>query len=85
MVANHASCMDVVLLMMLPGELGLGRVWAKDWPFRIPLLGWLMRLSGHLFVHDFNILPDARDALADGSSLLVFPPPRERRREALAL
>lgn len=72
-VANHSSCMDVLLLMMLPLPAGTGRVWAKDWPFKVPLLGALMRLSGHLFVNDFNILPDARDCLADGSSLLVFP------------
>lgn len=73
LVANHCSCMDVLLLMMLPLPAGAGRVWAKDWPFKVPLLGALMRLSGHLFVNDFNILPDARDCLADGSSLLVFP------------
>jgi 1-acyl-sn-glycerol-3-phosphate acyltransferase len=72
-VANHCSCMDVLLTMMLPLPAGAGRVWAKDWPFHVPLLGALMRLSGHLFVNDFNILPDARDCLADGSSLIVFP------------
>jgi 1-acyl-sn-glycerol-3-phosphate acyltransferase len=72
-VANHCSCMDVLLLMMLPLPAGAGRVWAKDWPFKVPLLGALMRLSGHLFVNDFNLLPDARDCLADGSSLIVFP------------
>jgi 1-acyl-sn-glycerol-3-phosphate acyltransferase len=72
-VANHASCIDVLLLMALPAPLGNGRVWAKDWPFHVPLLGALMRLSGHLFVNDFNLLPDAQDCLADGSSLLVFP------------
>ncbi len=65
--------MDAVLLMALPAGAGLGRVWAKGWPFRVPLLGWLMRLSGHLFVEDFNILPDAESCLADGVSLLVFP------------
>lgn len=72
-VANHGSIMDSVLLMALPKNIGDGRIWAKNWPFRIPLLGWLMRLSGHLFVEDFNILPDARSCLIDGSSLLVFP------------
>lgn len=72
-VANHCSCMDVLLLMTLPLPLGNGRVWAKDWPFHVPLLGALMRLSGHLFVNDFNLLPDAQECLADGSSLLVFP------------
>ncbi len=72
-VANHCSCMDVLLLMMLPLPIGAGRVWAKEWPFRVPLLGALMRLSGHLFVNDFNLLPDAQDSLARGTSLLVFP------------
>ncbi len=72
-VANHASAMDAVLLMALPAPTGDGRVWSKGWPFRVPLLGWLMRLSGHLFVEDFNILPDAESCLAEGISLLVFP------------
>jgi 1-acyl-sn-glycerol-3-phosphate acyltransferase len=72
-VANHASMMDSVLLMQLPPGIGDGRVWAKGWPFKVPLLGWLMRLSGHMFVEDFNMLPDAQDFLADGTSLLVFP------------
>ncbi len=72
-VANHASMMDSVLLMQLPAGIGDGRVWAKGWPFKVPLLGWLMRLSGHMFVEDFNILPNAQEFLADGTSLLVFP------------
>ncbi|MGN6367863.1 MAG: lysophospholipid acyltransferase family protein [Phycisphaerae bacterium] len=72
-VANHASMMDSVLLMDLPTGIGDGRVWAKGWPFKVPLLGWLMQLSGHLFVEDFNLLPDAQEFLADGTSLLVFP------------
>jgi 1-acyl-sn-glycerol-3-phosphate acyltransferase len=72
-VANHASAMDVVILMQLPVGVGDGRVWAKAWPFKTPLLGALMRLGGHLHVSDFNILPDARECLADGESLLVFP------------
>jgi 1-acyl-sn-glycerol-3-phosphate acyltransferase len=72
-IANHGSAMDSVLLMALPPGVGDGRIWSKGWPFRVPLLGWLMRLSGHLFVEDFNILPDAQSCLGDGTSLLVFP------------
>lgn len=72
-VANHASAMDVVALMQLPPGVGDGRVWAKAWPFRTPLLGTAMRLCGHLHVDDFNMLPDARECLARGESLLVFP------------
>lgn len=72
-VANHGSAMDSVLLMFLPPGVGDGRVWSKGWPFKVPLLGSLMRLSGHLFVEDFNILPDAQSCLGDGTSLLVFP------------
>jgi 1-acyl-sn-glycerol-3-phosphate acyltransferase len=72
-VANHGSAMDSVLLMALPPGVGDGRVWSKGWPFKVPLLGWLMKLSGHLFVEDFNILPDAQSCLSDGTSLLVFP------------
>src|SRR4051794_12776808 len=72
-VANHASSTDVIMLMQLPPGIGDGRIWAKGWPFRRPLLGWLMQLSGHLRVDDFNLLPDARDLLQEGESMLVFP------------
>jgi 1-acyl-sn-glycerol-3-phosphate acyltransferase len=72
-VANHASSMDVVVLMQLPAGVGDGRVWAKAWPFRTPLLGTAMRLCGHLHVEDFNMLPDAQECLVKGESLLIFP------------
>jgi len=72
-VANHASSTDVLMLMQLPPGIGDGRIWAKPWPFRKPLLGWLMRLSGHLRVDNFNLLPDARDFLEGGETMLVFP------------
>jgi 1-acyl-sn-glycerol-3-phosphate acyltransferase len=72
-VANHVSSLDVLMLMQLPAGAGDGRVWAKGWPFRMPLLGALMRLSGHLRVDDFNLLPEARDRLDGGETMLVFP------------
>jgi len=70
LVANHQSMLDVIMMMQLPID---ARCWAKEWPFKIPLLGILMRLSGHLFIEDFNILPDSTDVLADDVSLYVFP------------
>ena len=72
-VANHGSALDALMLMHLPAGVGDGRVWAKGWPFRLPLLGWLMHLSGHLRIDDFNLLPNARDFMAGGETMLVFP------------
>ena len=70
LIANHQSMLDILMMMQLPPD---ARCWAKNWPFRIPLLGLLMRLCGHLLVDDFNILPNAQQAILDGSSLYVFP------------
>jgi 1-acyl-sn-glycerol-3-phosphate acyltransferase len=83
-VANHASAMDALALMQLPPGIGDGRIWAKAWPFKKPLLGSLMRLSGHLRVDDFNLLPDARDLLSSGETMLVFPEASRSRNGRLA-
>ena len=72
-VSNHVSSLDALMLMQLPGGVGDGRIWSKGWPFRTPLLGALMRLAGHLRVEDFNLLPEARDCLSGGETMLVFP------------
>ncbi len=70
LVANHQSLIDILLLMLLPTD---ARCWAKRWPFRVPFLGLMMRLCGHLCVEDPRVLYKAAESLRDGVSLLVFP------------
>ncbi len=70
LVANHQSSLDVILLMQFPFD---ARCWVKDWPFRVPALGRLIRTCNHLLIDDFNILPNALDCLSAGTGLYVFP------------
>ncbi len=70
LVANHQSVLDILFMMLLPPDC---RCWAKRWPFRIPVLGLMMKLCGHLCVDDPAVLYKAADSLRGGVSLLVFP------------
>lgn len=70
LVANHQSLIDILLLLLLPTD---ARCWAKRWPFRVPFLGLMMRLCGHLCVEDPRVLYKAAESLRSGVSLLVFP------------
>lgn len=76
LVANHQSMLDIPLL------LGLGRpvrVVARPGVFRIPGIGWMARLSGHLEVDPSDAasaehaLHRAGELLAAGISVVVFP------------
>ena len=69
-VANHQSAIDILLLFQLSPD---ARCWAKDWPFKKPLLGWLMRLCGHLHVDDPNVLEHAAASIRQGVGIYVFP------------
>lgn len=70
LVANHQSLIDILLLLQLPTD---ARCWAKRWPFRVPFLGLMMRLCGHLCVEDPRVFYKAAESLRSGVSLLVFP------------
>ncbi len=70
LVANHQSAIDILLLFQLSPD---ARCWAKDWPFQKPLLGWLMRLCGHLHVDDPNVLEQAAESIRQGVGMYVFP------------
>ncbi len=70
LVANHQSAIDILLLLQLPPD---ARCWAKNWPFRMPFLGALMKLCGHLHVQHADVLEQAAESLRRGVSLYVFP------------
>ncbi len=69
-VANHQSIMDILIMYFFPRD---ARVWAKDWPFNRPLLGWMMRLCGYLHVDSPDIMEQAGQVLKAGGSLYIFP------------
>jgi len=67
-VSNHQSHTDIPnLLAPLPPL----RTVARDGIFRVPLMGWFMRLSRQ--VHQDRFEAEAADALRQGFSVLVFP------------
>lgn len=75
-VANHKSLADVFLLCLLPWEM---KFLSKESIFKIPLLGWQMRLSRDIPIERGNkesakrALDAMRDRLGRGSSVIVFP------------
>jgi 1-acyl-sn-glycerol-3-phosphate acyltransferase len=75
-VANHKSLADVFLLCLLPWEM---KFLSKESIFKIPLLGWQMRVSRDIPIERGNrdsarrALEAMRDRLSRGSSVIVFP------------
>jgi 1-acyl-sn-glycerol-3-phosphate acyltransferase len=79
LAANHVSPFDPVVLAAACREVGLyPRFMATGGVFRAPVIGWVMRHSGHIRVDRrtarvAQALPDAAAALAAGSAVLVYP------------
>jgi 1-acyl-sn-glycerol-3-phosphate acyltransferase len=75
-VANHQSILDILLLSHVPREMK----WvAKDELFRIPWVGWMLRMSGDIAIRRGHAesggeaLSRARAYLARGMSVIIFP------------
>jgi 1-acyl-sn-glycerol-3-phosphate acyltransferase len=76
MVANHQSLLDILVLFRLFTHFK----WiSKIENFRIPLIGWNMRLNRYIQLRRGNresvmrMLRACRETLVHGSSILVFP------------
>ena len=75
-VCNHKSLADVFLLAMLPWEMNF---LSKDSIFKIPLLGWQMRVAGDIPLERGDkesarrALGQMRERLLAKSSVIVFP------------
>ena len=74
-VANHQSILDILLLSHVPHEMK----WiAKEELFRIPWVGWMLRMSGDIAIRrgerdsGLEALGKARDHLARGVPVMVF-------------
>ncbi|WP_189172061.1 lysophospholipid acyltransferase family protein [Pilimelia anulata] len=79
LAANHVGPADPVVLVAAAARLGLApRIMATGGVFRAPVLGWLMRRSGHVRVDRRSAavresLAAAGVVLASGASVLVYP------------
>ena len=74
-VANHQSILDILLLSHMPREMK----WiAKEELFRVPWIGWMLRMSGDIAIRrgerdsGLEALGRARGYLARGVPVMVF-------------
>jgi len=75
-VANHESFADIFLISHLPWEM---KWLSKDAIFRIPLMGWMMRMAGDIAVSRGDVrsrmqaLEECRDRLMKHVSVMIMP------------
>lgn len=75
-VANHESFADIFLISHLPWEM---KWLSKEAIFRIPVMGWMMRMAGDIAVQRdrassrSKALDDCRDRLSKGVSVVILP------------
>ena len=75
-VSNHESYADIFLLSHLPWEM---KWLSKDTIFRIPVMGWLMRMAGDIPIKRgrresvIAALEGCRDRLEKKVSAMIFP------------
>jgi 1-acyl-sn-glycerol-3-phosphate acyltransferase len=75
-VANHQSLLDIVMLSRMPREMK----WvAKDELFKIPWIGWMLRLTGDIAVRRGDAesggeaIQKAKAYLKRGMNVMIFP------------
>jgi len=75
-VANHQSILDILMLSRLPREMK----WvAKESLFKIPWVGWMLRMSGDIPIRRGDAesggeaLARAKEYLARGMNVMMFP------------
>jgi len=75
-VSNHRSMADIWMMSLLPWEM---KFLSKDAVFRIPVLGWEMKLAGDVELTRGDkdsarrAMLDMRQLLLDRASVVVFP------------
>jgi 1-acyl-sn-glycerol-3-phosphate acyltransferase len=78
-MTNHQSALDIPALMGAMPAQWRTVFWAKQSLFKIPVLGWAMRLLGHMPIDRVNrrtagrMVADSAERAADSRSVLVFP------------
>jgi 1-acyl-sn-glycerol-3-phosphate acyltransferase len=85
-VANHESYADIFLVSHLKWEM---KWLAKDTIFRIPVMGWMMRMAGDVPIIRGNLgsglqaLEACRDRLSKRVSVMIFPEGTRTRSDEL--
>jgi 1-acyl-sn-glycerol-3-phosphate acyltransferase len=75
-VSNHESFVDILLISHLPWEM---KWLSKAELFRIPVLGWMLRLAGDIPIQRgfgpsaIEAIAKCREALANRVSVMIFP------------
>jgi 1-acyl-sn-glycerol-3-phosphate acyltransferase len=75
-VSNHESLADIFLISHLPWEM---KWLSKDSIFKLPIMGWLMRMAGDISVTRSNrssraeAIEQCRDRLRRNVSVMIFP------------
>jgi len=75
-VSNHESYADIFLVSHLPWEM---KWLSKAEVFRVPVMGWMMRMAGDIGVHRGRVtsraeaLEGMRDRLGRNVSIMIFP------------
>jgi 1-acyl-sn-glycerol-3-phosphate acyltransferase len=78
-MVNHQSALDIPLLIGVLPPRWRTVFWAKQSLFRIPVLGWAMRILGHMPIDRINrgtagrMLSDSISRVGAKRSVLVFP------------
>jgi 1-acyl-sn-glycerol-3-phosphate acyltransferase len=78
-MANHQSALDIPVLMAVLPAAWRTVFWAKESLFRIPVLGWAMRILGHMPIDRVNrslagrMVAETLRRVEDERSVLVFP------------
>ncbi len=85
-VSNHESFTDILLISHLPWDM---KWLSKDSLFRIPVMGWEMRMAGDIEVHRGRnesrvaAVKGMRDRLAKRVSVMIFPEGTRSRTDEL--
>jgi 1-acyl-sn-glycerol-3-phosphate acyltransferase len=85
-VSNHESYADIFLISHLPWEM---KWMSKETLFRIPCMGWMMRMAGDIRVvrgeraSAIQALAAARDRIGKRVSVMIFPEGTRSRGDGL--
>jgi 1-acyl-sn-glycerol-3-phosphate acyltransferase len=75
LICNHVSYVDIVVLVSLVPAVFVAKHEVKSWP----VMGWLARLGGTVFIdrqrrtHVGEVNDEIQNALADGALVIIFP------------
>lgn len=71
-IANHSSFLDIMIMLMLNRKV---IIMAKDWVYRSPLFGLVVRYVGYIFSEDGteDNITNIKAKMDEGYSIMIFP------------